>query len=321
MATFPTTIEAIGPTFLSEVLGRAVLEVSATQLGEPYTSWVATLQVSLADGTTERLVAKVRRPERTNVRLYTQEVHFYTDVARRLSCVPRAHFAQLGSDGDFLLLLEQVGGRHVREGLDAPTARRALEAIARVHGACWGDDALDLPVRVHSADEAGSLVESLHTHWDDVARRFPHALTSPPPLDDLPAEVARLEATTLTHNDLHADNVLCDEDRVVFLDWQNATRSTPMVDAANLIAGCVRPEVQREHWRALLAHYEAALVSAGGPALPDVVDRYATATGLLFGWVMRYLASVSDAEAAGRVLLRDHWERVSTGVALPRNAR
>jgi thiamine kinase-like enzyme len=131
----------------------------------------------------------------------------------------------------------------------------------------------------------------------------------------MPTSIA---ATTLTHNDLHAENVLVDGERVVFVDWQNATRSTPMLDVANLIGGCVRPDVQRARWRSLLAHYEEALQGAGGPRIPDVVEQYATTTGLLFGWMMRYLASVSDDEAAGRSMLLVHWERVCTGALLPR---
>jgi thiamine kinase-like enzyme len=162
------------------------------------------------------------------------------------------------------------------------------------------------------------LVDGVYAGWNDIAARCPRHLASPTPIADLATEVALLAPVTLTHNDLHAHNVLVDADRVVFVDWQNATFSTPMLDVANLIAGCVRPEVQRGRWTALLAHYEESLRRAGGPELPDVVARYATASGLLFAWVCDYLANVSDAEAEGRPMLLQHWERVCTGVMLPR---
>jgi aminoglycoside/choline kinase family phosphotransferase len=100
------------------------------------------------------------------------------------------------------------------------------------------------------------------------------------------------------------------------VDWQNATWSTPAYDVANVVAGCARPDVQRAHWRQLLAHYAAALRAAGGPPLPELEADFATSAGLLFAWMMRYLAAASDREAAERTMLLAHWERVCTGVAL-----
>lgn len=314
---FPTTVEAITPEFLTEVLGRPVAAIKATPLGHPQTSVVAALDVALVDGDSERLVAKLPRPDRANTALYAQEVQFYRGAARRLACVPRPWLAESGDDDDFLLLLEHVGGRHVPEGLDLPTARLALTAIASVHGMFWGEPGV-LPVQVHRPEVAARLAATVRDEWEGVAARFPRHLPSPPPLDDLASEVEHLHPSTLTHNDLHAENVLDTGDRVVFVDWQNATYSTPMLDVANLICGCVRPDVQRHHWRALLGHYEAALIDAGGPPLPDVVARYATTTGMLFGWMMQYLAGVSDAEAAARSMLPVHWERLCAGVILPR---
>lgn len=314
--TFPTTIEAVDPAFLSGVLGRPVAAVSATPFAAPWTSTVARLDVAFVDGGTARLVAKVRRPERGHVSQFEQELHFYRHVAEGLSCVPRLRFGALGGD-DFLLLLDHVDGAHLRDGFDRATTQRALDAIARVHGRSWGDAALRSGLRdkVVTAAQARELVAGVDAAWDDVVRRYPRHLASRPDLSGLVRGVERLAPIVLTHNDLHAENVLVTPERVVFVDWQNALWGAPAYDVANLVAGCARPDVQRDHGRALVDRYAAALRDAGGPALPGLAEDVATSTGLLFAWMMRYLAGASDAEAAGREMLLAHWERVCTGVA------
>lgn len=273
--------------------------------------------MSLVGGRVVHLVAKVARPGRFEPVLYEQEVGFYQRMSERIDCVPRAHFAAVDRDGRFLLILDRAEGEHLPEGFDEVTARAALAAIATVHGACWGDEGVG-PRRVFSPSEAQHLVDGVSAGWDVVSGRLPRHMASPPLIADLAAEAALLLPITLTHNDLHAQNVLVDEDRVTFVDWQNATFGHPMLDVANLIAGCVRPDVQRRCWRSLLAHYEASLRRAGGPELSDVVAQYATASGLLFAWVCEYVANASEAEVEARSMLLQHWERVCTGVVLPR---
>lgn len=310
---WPLTIDAISPSFLQAVLGREIVDVERESLGEPWTSCVTGLTVFGADGSVEKLVAKTARADRANPVLYQQEVRFYREVAERFPFVPRALFAESLPDGSFLLLLERIRGVHLRDGFDEDAARAVLTAIALVHGSCWGDDSL-APRREFSHERFRVMEVDAFANWARIKERFPCDLVGQPPLHGLADEVCLLPATTLTHNDLHAENILFDQGRPVLLDWQNATFSTPMLDVANVIAGCVQPEVQRTSWRALLAYYETVLVEAGGPATPDIEVRYATAVGMLFGWVCHYLAGVSDSEAAGRSMLLAHWERVCTGV-------
>ncbi len=314
--SFPTTLDAISPSFLSEVLGQTVVAVATTELDEPWTSTVAVLTATLQDGASHRLVAKVRRAGRGHPSQFTQELHFYRHVAHRLSCVPTLRFGAMEGDDAFLLVLDHAGGSHLRDGFDLQTTRRALHTLAQVHGTAWGDASLRAGLRDKPVlrSEASELAAGVAENWEAVAGRFPRHLEAPPDLSTLPDDVETLEPLTLTHNDLHAENVLVSPDRVVFVDWQNATWSTPAYDVANVLAGCARPDVQRGHWREMLAHYSAGLRDACRPPLPVLEADVATATSLLFAWMMRYLATVSDAQAAERTMLVTHWERVCTGV-------
>lgn len=159
------------------------------------------------------------------------------------------------------------------------------------------------------------MADGAEETWNRVGSWLPQHLDGVPDLSDLPHAVAELRPVTLTHNDLHAENILVSPDRLVFVDWQNASWGTPAYDVANLVAGCAKPDVQRHHRREVLAHYAEALRAQGGPALPNFETQVATASKLLFAWMLRYLASVTEEEAAERTMLLSHWERVCAGVA------
>lgn len=318
---FPTRVDAITPVFLADVLQRPVVDVLVLPLGEPGTRHVAALEVTCADGGSIRLVAKVRRPGRTHPALVRQELHFYRHVADRLrGCVPRPWYVESDDNGDFLLLVDHSPGRHPATGLDLDGVEAVLRILADVHGSCWGDDGLreGLPTRIYEPCETERLVSGVRDGWDRVRARFPRHLLKLPDLDDVPEAAARLAPSTVTHNDLHAGNLLVGPTGVVLVDWQNATWSTPMLDVANVLAGCVRPEVQQRHWRTLLTGYEEALVRAGGRRIPDMICAYRAMVALQFAWVVRYLADVSEEEARRRPMLLAHWERVCTGLTLTR---
>jgi hypothetical protein len=331
--SFPTRPEALTAGFLSGVFGREVAEVAIAPLGEGWTSAVTAVEVAFADGGTARLVAKghrtVRAPRqagrgdgpRTPDGMVRRELEFYRQVAPRLGAsVPRVRFAELAPDGDFLLLLDRAPGDHPADGLDLAGATEVLRALATVHGRCWGDPAVReiLPARVYAAEEAARLAAGVRDGWESVCARFPRHLAGRPDLGDLSDAVATLVPATLTHNDLHAENLLMGPAGVVFVDWQNASFGSPLYDVANVLAGCVRPEVQRAHGPALLALWEDALVDAGGARVPVLAAGFRAAVGLLFGWVTRYLVSVSAEEAAARSLLLRHWEQVCTGLSITR---
>jgi hypothetical protein len=123
---WPTTLDGLTPAFLTEVLGHQVTAVSRSPLGAPWTSLVEALEVSLVDGRTEHLVAKVARPGRVDPLLYRQEVGFYRAVSERVDCAPRARFAECHRDGRFLLILDHAPGRHLPDGFDEATAKAAL---------------------------------------------------------------------------------------------------------------------------------------------------------------------------------------------------
>lgn len=80
---FPVALQGLDASSLSGVLGRRVVSVDLSPLGEGWTSHVAALDVSFADGEEVALVAKVRRPPRTPDRLVRQELVPRVGVGRR----------------------------------------------------------------------------------------------------------------------------------------------------------------------------------------------------------------------------------------------
>ncbi len=99
------------------------------------------------DGVPERLVAKLPAAD-TGMRAmlagaYRGEVRFYTDLAATVSVrAPRCHFAALGDDGNFTLLLEDLAPARQGDQIRGCTPAEALDAVrnlADLHAPRWND--------------------------------------------------------------------------------------------------------------------------------------------------------------------------------------
>jgi aminoglycoside phosphotransferase (APT) family kinase protein len=76
----------------------------------------------------------------------------------------------------------------------------------------------------------------------------------------------RAEAACLSHGDAHIGNAYLDADRQpTFFDWQGVCIGPPLDDVSYFITGALSIADRREHERALLRHYLAALSTAGAP--------------------------------------------------------
>lgn len=284
MPIVPTSASDLSPSWLSEVLGADVVGVevldraSATnqrlRLALTYAepgSGPASLFVKLAplDPAHRAMIGADSMGER--------EARFYTDVAAMVDLrVPRAHFAASASNGDFVLLLEDLAaGRCAFSdgawGVTADAAADALEDLARLH-ARFADPAVRASVvpwaTGRRADPNPVIAQLLQTVLDEQrATLSPSYLATGAIYVEHYGRINELwEAgpQTYIHGDAHIGNVFLDHGRVGFHDWGLSRVSTPLRDVSYFLTMAVDPEHRRTSERELLRLYLDALRAAGG---------------------------------------------------------
>jgi aminoglycoside/choline kinase family phosphotransferase len=211
--------------------------------------------------------------------LYMAEVRFYRELASRTSLrVPHAYYADLGDDGDFVVVMEDLSGlRHLdqTEGMTPEQMGHAVRALAALHGPFWGEvGALDwIPSVVHARIQgfAGMFPQ----FWQGTRANFADRL------DDGALAVGDAVAVhywscmqrlgerpwTLLHMDYRCDNFLYDDASpdapLVTLDWQSLGRGPAAYDLAYLLGGSLTLEDRRTHEQDLLHEYHRVLVDHG----------------------------------------------------------
>lgn len=211
---------------------------------------------------------------------YRSEIGFYRELAASLPvAVPVAvHAALDANQTDFVLLMEDLApARQVDQlvGCSADESARVLEQAAALHAGSWHSaelaavDWLQSPLKIftHATDAFAEIIQ-----------RFPELCGDLVPDHDL-HEAAKLIAHAarwkqvfctpqcLWHSDLRADNVMFDagggQRPVVILDWQGLGYGLGTTDVAYWLGTSMDTEARRQHERALVDHYHAALVSHG----------------------------------------------------------
>jgi hypothetical protein len=219
-------------------------------------------------------------------RWYEREVRAYRELngpdgAAGALPMPGCHFAALGDDGGFFLLLDDLGARNQGDqlaGCSATDALTAVRTIARVHARWWDapalGDALDwLPLTTVGLDHARPVQGAFARAWSAVAgavdaprgfaARVPRLIERYP---DLLAEAARPPLTVI-HGDYRLDNLFFDttagERHVRAIDWQFTSRCRGMYDVAYFAALDLQPDARRAAEPRLLAAYRETLAEAG----------------------------------------------------------
>lgn len=236
---------------------------------------------------------------------------------------PAVYAALIDEDAyDFVMVMEDLNARAAdpRDSLRPLTAEQAasgVRALGRMHGRYWGERVLRHP-------GLGWLEPFLPFDGLQYAP-LPSALECLDP--DTPAEVLELtidhlvdsvwkpyirtlttSPQTLLHGDPHIGNTyVTPDDEVGFLDWQMARRGNWSLDLGYFLQGALTVDDRREHERALLDEYRAALglPSTELPSRDEVWLRYraSVAHGLTL-WLC-------TASAGGGL-----WQRAEVAVAL-----
>ncbi|UGT62551.1 phosphotransferase family protein [Nocardia asteroides] len=286
----PRGPDDLTPSWLGAVLGGATpvavdrVVVTPVGTGQTGATYRLTVDYPAPAGHPRTLVAKLPAQDdavRAGVTLgYLAEVEFYAGVAHRTSVpVPRCHHSAINRDGsEYVLLLDDLDPAQQGDqvsGCDEETARRAVTALAGLHGPSWCDPAwLALPVgampKPGDVAAAGGLGQVVDMVAPAILERFG------PFLDDADRETLRraLELMgpwlctdtgryALMHGDYRLDNLLFDADRLFVVDWQTLGVGLPARDLAYFIGTCLDPELRAATEQRLVAAYHAELLRHG----------------------------------------------------------
>jgi thiamine kinase-like enzyme len=211
---------------------------------------------------------------------YAREVRFYRELAPRVGAgVPRCYFAHYDRAGaEFLLLLEDMasaGTADMESGLSLEQAEAVLDRLAHMHASFWRRiDELDwlqiTPELIDAMRER--FLAALPRFIERFGAQYPRTARVARQMavvlgDDAMMATVRRPPLTLTHNDVHVNNLLLPAeggDRFALIDWQSVSLSRHgMNDVARVLAVCITAELRRSHGGALLRHYRARLRAHG----------------------------------------------------------
>ena len=180
----------------------------------------------------------------------------------------------------FVLVLEDLRGMETIDqirGADATTARRAIRAIARLHGRYWSKvdrpplsglyDTTDPKRRplmqvVYLANLAPAL-ERVGSCFPDKMRRLAEAYG--PRIADHMSDLAA-GSKTLVHGDFRLDNMFFGAggaDDFAVIDWQGSGLGGGLYDVAYFLGGNVPTEIRRAIEREALEEYADIVRSMG----------------------------------------------------------
>lgn len=225
--------------------------------------------------------AKNRRMSK-RLALYRREYDFYRAFAPQ---IPLRTPDLLYSDFEprshrFVLVLEDLGGMEVVDqvaGANPAQAKRAVRALARMHGTFWNRtgepllsetyDSTNPKLRrvvqvVYLANLARTLKHFGHAfsnHTRHVAESFGLSV-----VDHM--ETLAAGPRTFTHGDYRLDNLFFAEDGsddVSVIDWQVSGRSCGLYDLAYFLVGNLTIEVRRQIEREVVEEYHEIVLRTG----------------------------------------------------------
>jgi hypothetical protein len=319
----PGTVDNLDPRSLSRIMGRTVTSVSLLS-GDAGTSSRARLALH-GDGVPESVFVKM--PAQTVAtrlmgelgRLASTETRFYTDLAPRLTGLPRSYGSAFDPlTGRFVLVLEDlaIGPCEFPDTLHPlrrDQASQIVHLLARLHATFWNR----VPDWLYTAsgDSVSLLVGSmLKTSSRRLAESTDIAVTRGRFIDENYRAAAQLIDTpphTVMHGDAHPGNVYFRNGEAGLLDWQAVRRGHPSRELAYTLITSMTTADRQATQRDLLDEYRQALAAAGGPDLDrgELWDRYRQ--GALYAYVAALITAGMGGMQAADIAL----EGVRRGVA------
>jgi hypothetical protein len=289
--------EAVSPEWITRalrragLLDRAVVDSFSTQTvgtGQMGMSVRYTLRYDRAEERAPRSVVckfasadPMSRATGLAMRAYEAEVSFYRDVAHAVDIrTPACHFADIDLEtGEFVLVLEDlapcVQGDQLA-GCSVDQAAVAMEELAKLHAASWGDphlaalpwlnrntpDSIEMGAQLLASLFPGFLERygsRLDRQYGSVAERLRCGLGA--------WMREREQPFAVQHGDYRLDNMLFGTNEggypLAVVDWQTVVWGPPLADASYFLGAGLLPDDRRQHERALLRLYYDALHARG----------------------------------------------------------
>ena len=186
---------------------------------------------------------------------------------------------EAGSDR-FVLVLEDFGGWQAVshfDGASAEQTRRAIRAIAKLHGTYWNrtdqpplnmfTDAFSprrrMLIQLVYLANLSTTFERFGRFFSDDMRRLAETYGS-----RIDSQIVRVAAgpKTLSHGDFRLDNIFFAADggdEIAMIDWQVSGLRSPLFDVAYFLVGSVTTEVRRQIEREVLEEYTEIIGGMG----------------------------------------------------------
>lgn len=285
-ASLPRTVDDIGATVLSRVMGASVRSVRILS-ADAGTSSRARLVLTGTDVPESVFVKIGAKSAATRLmgelgRLGHTEVRFYRELAPQVNGVPYCYGAAFdGWTGRYLLVLEDLPAESCEftdtlHPISTDQAALIVDLLADLHATFWNRLPRDGRgplgwLHTPSGDVTALLTGSLmHASLQRLAGRT-----------DIPVERGRFVADnyralaalidtpphTVMHGDAHPGNMYFHGGKAGLLDWQAVRRGHPARELAYTLITSLTPEDRRAAQRELLDDYRRGLAAAGGPGL------------------------------------------------------
>ncbi len=214
--------------------------------------------------------------------LHRREYDFYRLIASQAPVrSPALLYGDYEAGRDrFVLVLEDFGDwRAVShfDGASAEQTRRAIRAIARLHGTYW--NRTDQPplnmftdtfsrrrrmlIQLVYLANLSTTFERFGRFFSDDMRRLAETYGS-----RIDSQIVRVAAgpKTLSHGDFRWDNIFFAADggdEIAMIDWQVSGLRSPLFDVAYFLVGSVTTEVRRQIEREVLEEYTEIIGGMG----------------------------------------------------------
>lgn len=291
----PLGVEDLTPAFLSEALGRHVVDVTLTPVGTGQVADSARIAFTWdpPDAGPPTLVAKVTSSSEVSrtiagiTRTYEIEVGFYNDLAPQIGVsAPRSHFAAHDpATGAYCVILDDLApceqGDQMR-GCSVDEAALALRELPELHAPGTRRELQALPWLKRrdpsEAEFAATYITSLLPgFFDRYADRLDDDVVGMTERSVGAAVRGRAQAAgeTIIHNDFRVDNMMFGGPRVWVLDWQTVAIGDGLLDVSYFLGGSLLEEDRRKHEADLVRAYAEDMSHRGVEmAFDDCWTRY-----------------------------------------------
>lgn len=258
----------------------SIEDIEVADIGEGAGAMNSILRCTLIhDRKPESVIVKLSSPDKSIRRIakllsmYRREYLCFRQLAPDMPIgIPELLYGDFDqSSHDFTLVMEDLNYMESKDqlvGADAETARRAVRAIAELHGRYW--NRLDRPPASDFLAAVGgpkplltqliylwslpTCIKRFQNLFSDQTRRLAEAF------GHRTVDYLRISASgpqTLTHGDFRLDNLFFNETGVTVIDWQTCgLNGNGLYDVAYFMVTSVPTEIRRQVEREVLAEYQ-----------------------------------------------------------------